>query len=120
MEVVDLINKYRIEKGLTVLEKVNWLSFKSEEHNNYMIATNNVTHNGFVARSEDIIKVLGATNVSENIGYNYKSAKGVFDAWLRSPEHRGNTMGDFTNLGVSIRQDSITHKIYCTNIFVKK
>jgi uncharacterized protein YkwD len=51
--------------------KINHMSFKSEEHDNYMIANNVVNHNDFVARSENII--LGAKTVSENIAYNYNT-----------------------------------------------
>jgi hypothetical protein len=54
--------------------KINHMSFKSEEHDNYMIANNVVNHN-FVARSENIIKTLGAKTVSENIAYNYNTQK---------------------------------------------
>jgi hypothetical protein len=32
---------------------------------------NIVSHNGNVARFDDIIKVLGCTNVGENVAYNY-------------------------------------------------
>ncbi len=120
LELLDLVNKYRTDNGLNVLEKIDYVSFKSEEHNNYMIMANTASHDGFVARSEDIIKVLGAKNVNENIAYNYNSPKGAFDSWLRSPEHKKNILGDFTNFGISIRKDSITRKIYYTNIFVKK
>ncbi|MDR7371726.1 CAP domain-containing protein [Flavobacterium aquidurense] len=120
LEAMDLINKYRADNGLNVLEKIDYVSFKAEEHNNYMIATHTVTHDGFVGRSDDIIKVLEAKNVSENIAYNYNSPKGAFESWLKSPEHKKNIVGDFTNFGISIRRDTITQKIYYTNIFVKK
>ena len=120
LEVLDLINNYRIANGLNILEKIDYVSIKSEEHNNYMIITNSVTHNGFVSRSEDIIKVLGAQKIAENIAYNYRSPKGVFDAWIKSPEHKKNIIGDFTNFGISIRQNTDKSKIYYTNIFVKK
>jgi hypothetical protein len=55
--------------------KINHMSFKSEEHDNYMIANNVVNHNDFVARSENIINTLGAKTVSENIAYNYNTQK---------------------------------------------
>jgi hypothetical protein len=35
-----------------------------------MISMNIVSHNGNVAH-DDIIKVLGCTNVGENVAYNY-------------------------------------------------
>lgn len=119
MQTLDLINKYRISIGLNPLEKINYISLKSEEHDNYMIANNVVNHDDFVARSEDIIKVLGAKTVGENIAYNYSTSQAAFDAWLTSPGHKANIEGDFTNFGISIRTNPTNGTKYYTNIFVK-
>ncbi|HKO77880.1 MAG TPA: CAP domain-containing protein [Flavobacterium sp.] len=119
LETMALINDYRVSIGLNALEKINHISYKSEEHDNYMIANNVVNHNDFEARSSNIMKVLNAKNVSENIAYNYNSAQGAFDAWLRSEGHKKNIEGDFTHFGLSIRENPVTGKKYYTNIFVK-
>jgi uncharacterized protein YkwD len=119
LETMALINNYRVSIGLNALEKINHISYKSEEHDHYMIANNVVNHDAFVARSENIMKVLGAKNVSENVAYNYNSAKGAFDAWLSSEGHRENIEGNFTHFGISIRENPATGKKYYTNIFVK-
>jgi len=119
METMAIINKYRESKGLNSLERVNHVSHKSEEHDHYMIANNVVNHDDFVARSENIIKVLGALRVSENIAYNYKTSQAAFDAWMNSPSHRENIEGDFTHFGLSIRENPVNGRKYYTNIFVK-
>jgi uncharacterized protein YkwD len=119
LETMSLINDYRTSIGLNPLAKINHASYKSEEHDNYMIANNVVNHDDFVARSENIIKVLGALKVSENIAYNYNSAKGVFDAWMNSPGHKENIVGDFTHFGIAIRENPVNGRKYYTNIFVK-
>lgn len=119
LETMKLINDYRISIGLNPLEIINHISFKSEEHNKYMIENNIVNHANFVSRSENLIQVLNASRVGENVGYNYKSPQGVLDAWLRSPGHKKNIEGDFTNFGISIRENSITGAKYYTNIFAK-
>jgi uncharacterized protein YkwD len=119
LETMALINDYRVSIGLNALEKINHVSYKSEEHDNYMIANNVVNHDDFVARSENIMKVLGAKNVSENIAYNYNSAEGALDAWLKSEGHKQNIEGDFTHFGISIRENPANGKKYYTNIFVK-
>jgi uncharacterized protein YkwD len=119
LETMTLINNYRVSIGLNALEKINHVSYKSEEHNKYMIANNVVNHDDFVARSENIIKALGALRVSENIAYNYSSAKGVFDAWMNSPGHRENIEGNFTHFGLAIRENTVNGRKYYTNIFVK-
>jgi uncharacterized protein YkwD len=119
LETMALINNYRVSIGLNALEKINHVSYKSEEHDNYMIANNVVNHNDFEARSANIVKVLGAKNVSENIAYNYNSAKGAFDAWMKSEGHKQNIEGNFTHFGISIRENPVNGKKYYTNIFVK-
>jgi uncharacterized protein YkwD len=119
LETMNLINDYRASKGLKVLEKINHVSYKSEEHDDYMIANNVVNHDDFEARSSNIIKAFGAKSVSENVAYDYNSAKGVLDAWLKSEGHKKNIEGDFTHFGISIRMSPTTGKKYYTNIFVK-
>jgi uncharacterized protein YkwD len=119
LETMALINEYRVSIGLNALEKINHVSYKSEEHDHYMIANNVVNHDDFVSRSENIIKVLGAKKVSENIAYNYSTAKGAFDAWLKSEGHRENIEGDFTHFGIAVRENPVNGRKYYTNIFVK-
>jgi uncharacterized protein YkwD len=119
IEAMDLINAYRVSIGLNALEKINHISYKSEEHDNYMIANNVVNHNDFVARSENIMKVLGAKKVSENIAYNYGTSKAALEAWLKSPGHKENIEGDFTHFGIAIKENPVDGKKYYTNIFAK-
>ena len=119
VEAMDLINAYRVSIGLNALEKINHISFKSEEHDNYMIANNVVNHNDFVSRSENIMKVLGAKTVSENIAYNYSTSQAALEAWLASPGHKVVIEGDFTHFGIAIRENPVNGKKYYTNIFAK-
>ncbi|MFV5693775.1 CAP domain-containing protein [Flavobacterium sp. LT1R49] len=119
IETMNLINTYRVSVGLNPLEKINHMSHKSEEHDYYMITNNVVNHNDFVARSENIIKVLGAKTVSENIAYNYSTPQAALNAWLASPGHKENIEGNFTHFGISIRENPVTGKKYYTNIFAK-
>lgn len=119
IQTMDLINNYRVSIGLNSLQKINYISLKSEEHDNYMIANNVVNHDDFVARSEDIMNVVGAKTVGENIAYNYNTAQAAFDAWLASSGHKANIEGDFTHFGISIRTNPANGAKYYTNIFVK-
>jgi len=119
LETLNLINEYRKSIGLNTLEKLNYISIKSENHANYLMANNVVNHNDFTSRSNDIIRVLGAKNVSENIAYNYITPKGALDAWLKSTSHKENIVGNFTHFGIAIRQDPVSGKKYYVNIFAK-
>ena len=117
--VLTLINNYRVSIGLNKLEKIDYISIKSEEHDNYMISTGAVNHNYFQDRYENLVQVIGAKNVAENLAYNYNTPESVVNAWLNSPSHKVNIEGDFTHFGISIRTSSDGKKYY-TNIFVKK
>jgi len=119
IETMKLINDYRVSIGLNALEKINHISFKCEEHNNYMIANNVVNHNDFTSRSNNIISVLGAKKVGENVAYNYKTSEAAVRAWLDSPGHKENIVGDFTHFGLAVTTDAKTGKKYYTNIFAK-
>lgn len=117
-ETMKLINDYRISIGLNELKIIDYISVKSEEHDNYMITNNVVSHDGFTSRSESIIKVLKAKNVSENIAYNYNSPQTAVAAWLKSTSHKANIEGNFTHFGLAIKINSEGKKYY-TNIFAK-
>jgi len=117
-QLAELINAYRISQGKNSLQIVNHISFKSSEHNFYMIENNVVNHNGFEARANNIMQVLGAVKVGENIGYNYSTPNAVLYAWLSSPEHKEKLDGDYTHFGISITSDNQGRKYY-TNMFMK-
>lgn len=119
LETMQLINDYRVRLGLNALQKINHISYKCQEHNNYMIANNVVNHNNFSARSENIMNVLGAKKVAENVAFNYKTSEAVLQAWLESPGHKENIEGNFTHFGLAVTTDPATGKKYYTNIFVR-
>jgi uncharacterized protein YkwD len=119
LETIRLINEYRVSMGLNILTINDHISSTCEEQNRYMITNNVVNHNGFVGRSENIIKVLGALKVGENVAYNYKTPEAALNAWLKSPEHKKNIEGDFNHVGISIKKNEINGRNYYTNIFAK-
>ncbi|WP_084089618.1 CAP domain-containing protein [Flavobacterium granuli] len=116
---MDLINNYRVSIGLNSLVKSNFISSKAEEHNNYMLSTNILSHDNFNTRSQDIMKVLGAKAVGENVAYNSSTVQAAFDAWLASSGHKANIEGTYTHFGISIRVNSVSGRKYYTNIFAK-
>jgi uncharacterized protein YkwD len=120
LKLMDLINDYRESVGLNQLEKINYISYKSEEHNYYMMENDVVNHDFFQQRSQDLINLLGAERVGENVAYNFGSPEGVLNAWLNSPGHKENIEGDYTNFGVAITTDPETGRMYYTNMFIKK
>ena len=120
LKLVTLINNYRASIGLNRLEVINHISYKSQEHNIYMIDNNVVNHDYFQQRSNNLVQVLGAQRVGENIAYNYQSAEGALNAWMNSPGHKANIEGQYTHIGISVTIDETTGKKYFTNMFMKK
>lgn len=93
---LDYINNYRVSLGIVSLEKNGYVSQKCEEHNLQMIAQDSLSHNGFVQREIAIENALGAKVVEENVGYGFTSPKGILNAWIASPDHKNNLVGDFS------------------------
>jgi uncharacterized protein YkwD len=120
LALVTLINAHRQSINLPALQPINHISYKSEEHNDYMIENNVVNHDFFQERSANLIQVLGAVRVSENVAYNYNTPEAAVNAWLNSPGHKANIEGDFTHFGISVSVDPETGRKYYTNMFIKK
>ena len=119
-KLAQVINEYRVTQGLNELTIINHISYKSEEHNEYMILNNVVNHDYFNDRANNIISVLNAITVGENIAYNFSTPAAALHAWLNSPGHKANLDGDYTHFGISITVNPETGKKYYTNMFMKK
>ena len=119
-QLLVLVNQYRVAQGLNELQPINHVSFKSFEHNLYMIERKKISHDLFTERSNNLIQVLGAVRVGENLAYNFSSPNSALYAWINSPGHKKNLEGDYTHFGVSITVDTETGKSYYTNMFIKK
>jgi uncharacterized protein YkwD len=116
--VMNATNVYRNQIGLNTLKSIQHIGYISEEHNIYMIEQDTISHDYFQQRTDNLIKTLHAGHVGEVLAYNYTSPQSVLNAWVNSPGHKNIIEGDFTNFGVSIKQDSNGRKYY-TFIFVK-
>ena len=119
-DLANRINDYRESVGKNRLELINHISYKSLEHNEYMIENNVVNHDYFDSRANNIMQVLGAVRVGENIAYNFSTPNSALNAWLNSPGHKDNLDGDYTHFGISITINPTNGKRYYTNIFMKK
>lgn len=115
LDLVFKINGYRTSIGLNTLNLNSYISLICADHNTDMLEQNLASHNGFTDRSQRIMDNLGATNVGENIAYNFLSADAIIQAWLRSPEHKKNLENPEWNImGLS------TLNKYTTNIFARR
>ncbi|MCM4161214.1 CAP domain-containing protein [Antarcticibacterium flavum] len=118
-DIIVAVNNYRRDNGLKVLGTLDDITHQAIEHNNYMIANKKVSHDNFNKRYIALVNDIGAKAVSENIGFGYRTAEAVVNAWINSDGHKDNIEGDFTHFGISVEQDE-DGKNYFTNIFVKR
>lgn len=118
-EILTAVNNYRKSKGLSVLNKVDDITFQAEQHTQYMVEKNVVNHDNFNLRFQALVVEIGAKTVSENVGFGYGTAEGVVAAWIKSDGHRKNIEGNFTHFGISVAQD-VDGRNYFTNIFVRR
>jgi len=119
IEALELINEYRLSKGLNALEDMSIVKSVAYSHTDYMLENNEISHDYFFKRSEYLKSNTGADRVSENVAYGYSTAKTLVNAWLDSDGHRANIEGDFTNFDISAEQNE-NGRWYYTNIFIKK
>jgi len=104
-EVIQFINEYRISKGMDLLTKDTGLpSALAAQHSNYMIYTQQMSHDGFASRAE-IMANNGAVAVGENVAFGYENGYDVVNAWINSPDHRDLLEGNYTHIGLGIRTD---------------
>ncbi|KUJ62818.1 hypothetical protein AR687_05310 [Flavobacteriaceae bacterium CRH] len=118
LELMKLINEYRKSIGLNALEKINHISYKCQEHNKYMIKNNVMNHDNFDSRAKNIMKLVKATSIAENVAHKYNTPQAALSGWLNSSAHKVNIEGDYTHFGIAVTADASGQKYY-TNIFVK-
>lgn len=119
VKVLDLVNNYRTDKGLSKLKKLDIIRTQTYEHTQYMIDNDTISHDNFLKRQVFLERNANANRVGENVAYGYRSAKSLVKAWLKSPSHKRNIEGDFSHFNITAKQ-SATGRWYYTNIFVKK
>ncbi len=118
IEIMELINAYRIENQLPALEGMDQIKAEAFGHTDYMIENDEVSHANFHLRRANLVNAVDAISVGENVAYAYGSAQSVVNAWLNSEGHKNVIEGDYTHFDISAEQDE-DGKWYYTNIFLK-
>lgn len=109
--ILSDINAYRNSLGLQSLELHDYVSNQCLEHTNHMVSINQLTHNGFETRAQEIKRQTNTTKIGECISYNFDNP---VNAWIRSDSHRAVLeTSTYTKIGISFREG------YCTIILIK-
>ncbi|MFD2824773.1 CAP domain-containing protein [Lacinutrix iliipiscaria] len=119
VEILELINDYRLSAGLNPLTDLGVIKSQAFDHTDYMIQNSNISHDNFTNRRNFLTANAGARKVSENVAYGYSTASSVVAAWIASDSHRDAIEGDYTHFDISAEQDADGYW-YFTNIFIKK
>lgn len=120
LEVLEIINDYRVSINLEPLEKMDVISIVAETHSNHMVETGIISHDEFHERSALLIGNAHAKSVAENVAYGYATAQGAVNAWLNSDGHKKVIENSkYTHFGISIKQCEKSRN-YFTNIFILK
>ncbi|MGB3613052.1 MAG: CAP domain-containing protein [Elainellaceae cyanobacterium] len=120
-QILEQINQYREEQGLTALRLDEAIQQQAQQHSSAMAqGTTPVSHQGFDDRVEAIAKSIDYRSAAENVAYNegYSSpGEQAVQGWLDSPGHLENIQGDYTLTGIGVAQDGQAY--YFTQIFIK-
>ena len=117
-DVMDAVNGYRVSIGLNALEFNAVAHRYANEHNGYMIAAGEISHDNFALRSSKLSSEVNADHVSENLGIEFTNAGDILEAWKNSPTHKKVMEGDFSFTAVSVTPDA-DGVLYFTQLFFK-
>lgn len=95
-KAVEIINDYRKKNGLKPLEQTEKLNNVSFCRAKYLYDNNLFVHDGF-QKCFSKNKVYGF--FGENLARNWKSYDDMVVAWMNSPTHRDNVLGNYNYIG---------------------
>lgn len=118
------INEARAGKDLPALVLESHLMSAAKMQSNNMAKLEDLSHTLPVPGEQTMeqrVADCGYTNwigIAENIAWNY-TLENVVQGWLDSPGHYANIMGDYTETGIAVTNDS-NGQPYYTQTFGKR
>ncbi|OQR84365.1 hypothetical protein ACHHYP_13474 [Achlya hypogyna] len=102
-QLFDAHNQARQQNGLAPFECLDsQLSQLSADHVKYEVSIDDINHDGFGERCEQV----GNVACGENTLYNYDgNAQGMTTQWMNSPGHRANILnGEYKHVGFAVEK----------------
>lgn len=118
VEILQLVNQYRIINGLPMLEMHDFIYTEANAHSIYMIEEGQISHDNSEMRFSRIRNELNGYSFAENVASGQKTAQEVVNSWLNSDGHRKNIEGDYNYTGISAMRNEMG-RYYFTQIFTK-
>ncbi|OWZ24371.1 SCP-like extracellular protein [Phytophthora megakarya] len=120
-KMLELVNEQRAANGLSSLCMNTKLLESALRHSNDMAAQNYMAHNGSDGSTmEERITEAGFiwTAVGENVAAGQETVSDVMTAWMNSPEHKANILGDYKMFGTAYAYNAdTTYQHYWTQDF---
>lgn len=95
--IVQLVNEARWAEGKPGLIRNPALDAVALAWAQQMAASNTMSHNP----NYTVQVPAGWSTVGENVAYGQRSAAQLHQAWMDSPGHRANILGNYTDIGVA-------------------
>lgn len=124
-EVLAITNDYRAQNGLAPLQLDTTLIYAAMHRSAEMAHLDNgssqVSHtrpNGLSFSSIRNVYGISCSIMGENILDIYDTPMSAMNAWIESPTHRANILGDFTKIGigVAVAENGV---YYWTQLFIR-
>jgi len=119
--VIELTNAERERQRLSPLKRQEQLMAAAMKHAEDMAKNGYFSHTdqkGGQPWDRAAAEGYAYRSCAENIAYGAKTPQQVVQMWLKSPGHRKNLLGDFTDIGVGYAQSpKKDHRAYWVQVF---
>lgn len=110
-----MVNFARTQSGEGTLEASAELAESAREKAADILACDSFSHNACGREFSYWMRQTGYTSapcwrVGENLAWGsgeYGTVRSIFRAWMRSPEHRANILGDYSQTGIDLRSGTL-------------
>ncbi|KAJ8566384.1 hypothetical protein ON010_g6742 [Phytophthora cinnamomi] len=120
-KMLELVNEQRAANGLSSLCMNSKLAASALRHSKDMAAKDYMAHDGSDGSTmEERITEAGFiwTAVGENVAAGQETVSDVMTAWMNSPEHKANILGDYKMFGTAYAYSAgTTYQHYWTQDF---
>jgi len=116
--LLSLHNEARVEAKLRTLEISRKLREAAQKHAEEMAERDEMTHEGEDGSTPaERIKAEGYRfrRCGENIAHGRFSLEGVMDGWLKSPPHKKNILGFYSQIGIGYAKAKNGTPYWCVN-----
>lgn len=110
-------NRERAARGYDPLSVSPRLQRAAQDHANHMATVGRMAHSGIGDGSPfDRFKAAGYAfrKAGENVAWNQGDVAEVMAAWMHSPGHRWNVLGDYTEYGGAVARGKNGDPYWCT------